>query len=162
MRIGVISDTHGLLRPEAEARLAGVDHILHAGDIGVPGILPRLAEIAPLTAIRGNVDTATWSLGLPEQVVTTLAGRTVLMLHDLADLAIDPVAEGIDIVVTVHSHLPRMEAVGGVLYLNPGSAGPRRFRLPVTLAILDLGSEIPRAELHHLVDVPGESPATRR
>ncbi|HET7410633.1 MAG TPA: metallophosphoesterase family protein [Paracoccaceae bacterium] len=157
MRIGVISDTHGLLRPEAEALLAGVDHILHAGDIGAPGILPRLAGIAPLTAIRGNIDIAAWALGLPDEVVVRLAGRAVLMLHDLNRLAIDPAAEGIDIVVSGHSHRPKIEAVGGVLYLNPGSAGRRRFRLPVTLAVLELGGGDPQAEIHDLLGAPDEA-----
>jgi putative phosphoesterase len=151
MKVGVISDTHGLLRPEAEARLAGVDHILHAGDIGAPGILPRLAAIAPLTAIRGNVDTATWAGSLPEEAVMSLGGRLVMMLHDLNALAIDPAAEGIDVVVSGHSHQPGVERSESVLYLNPGSAGHRRFRLPVTLAILHLDGEEPRAEIQDLL-----------
>lgn len=150
MRVGVISDTHGLLRPEAEARLSGVDHILHAGDIGAAGILPRLAQIAPLTAIRGNIDTAAWATGLPDEAVVSLAGRTVLMLHDLKTLAIDPAAEGVDAVVSGHSHRPRVETRDGVLYLNPGSAGRQRFRLPVTLAVLDLQDEV-RVELIDLL-----------
>lgn len=151
MRIGVISDTHGLLRPEAEALLTGVDHILHAGDIGAPGILPRLAEIAPLTAIRGNADTAVWAGGLPEDTIVVLGGRLVMMLHDRNALPIDPAAEGIDIVVSGHSHRPKVEHIDGVLYLNPGSAGHRRFQLPVTLATLELTDGQPRAEIHHLI-----------
>lgn len=152
MRVGVISDTHGLLRPEAEALLDGVDHILHAGDIGAPGILPRLADIAPLTAIRGNVDTAVWALGLPEQVGVTLAGHPVLMLHDLKDLTVDPAAERMSMIVFGHSHRPSIEAIEGVLYLNPGSAGPRRFRLPVTLAMVDIEGQEFRAEILDLSD----------
>lgn len=155
MRIGVISDTHGLLRPEAEQRLAGVDHILHAGDIGAPGILPRLADIAPLTAIRGNADTAVWAGGLPDETVVPLDGKLVLMVHDLKALAIDPAAEGIAVVVSGHSHRPAVERANGVLYVNPGSAGPRRFRLPVTLATLELDGNEPRAEIHQLVDTEG-------
>ena len=151
MEVGVISDTHGLLRPEAEARLAGVGYILHAGDIGAAGILPRLAAIAPLTAIRGNVDTAPWAGALPKETVVSLGGRLVMMLHDLSGLAIDPAAEGIHVVVSGHSHRPKIERRDGVLYLNPGSAGHRRFRLPVTLAILHLDGGEPRAEIHDLL-----------
>lgn len=151
MLIGVISDTHGLLRPEAEARLSGVGHILHAGDVGAPDILPRLIRIAPVTAIRGNVDTAPWASALPEQVVAALDGRRVLMLHDLKAMALDPAREGVDIVVSGHSHRPEITRREDVLYLNPGSAGRRRFRLPVTLAILDLSGQEPRAELIDLL-----------
>ena len=151
MRIGVISDTHGLLRPEAEARLAGVSHILHAGDIGAPDIVPRLGAIAPTTAIRGNVDTGGWAAAYPETRTLRLAGRTIHMLHDLAALAVDPAAAGFDVVVAGHSHRPGVETVGGVLRLNPGSAGRRRFSLPVTLAILDLTEGEVRAEVHDLL-----------
>lgn len=147
MLVGVISDTHGLLRPEAEAALAGVSHILHAGDVGRPEALERLARLAPLTAIRGNVDAGAWAEALPETVTLTLAGRRLHMLHDLKALRLDPAAEGIDVVVSGHSHRPGVERLGGVLYLNPGSAGRRRFRLPVTLARLDLAAEPPRAEI---------------
>ena len=151
MKVGVISDTHGLLRPEAEAALAGIAHILHAGDIGAPDIVPRLARIAPVTAIRGNVDTADWARAFPEQVELALARRRILMLHDLHALATDPAAAGIEIVVSGHSHRPGVETRGGVLYLNPGSAGRRRFTLPVTLAILDLSGDHPQAAIHDLV-----------
>jgi putative phosphoesterase len=138
MRIGVISDTHGLLRPEAERALAGVDHIQHAGDIGSPEIVPRLSAIAPTTAVRGNVDRQVWALAFAEREIITLGGRTIYLIHDLAELALDPAAAGFDAVVSGHSHRPGAEVRAGVLYLNPGSAGPRRFRLPVTLAILDV------------------------
>ena len=152
MRVGVISDTHGLLRPEAESRLAGVDHILHAGDVGAPDILPRLSRIAPVTAIRGNVDHGDWADLLPEEARVTLAGRTAFMLHDLKALGLDPAGEGIDVVVSGHSHRPEIARRGGVLYLNPGSAGRRRFRLPVTLAILNLSGGAPEVELVRLVE----------
>lgn len=151
----MISDTHGLLRPEAEEALRGVDHVLHAGDIGAAGILPRLARIAPLTAIRGNIDKAAWASGLPEEVRLELAGHSLLMLHDRKSLRLDPGAEGIDIVISGHSHKPEIEQCRGVLYFNPGSAGQRRFRLPVTLGFLDLGESPPRAEIRQLIEPPG-------
>jgi putative phosphoesterase len=150
MIIGVISDTHGLLRPEAEEHLAGVEHIIHAGDIGSPEIMPRLRAIAPTTAIRGNVDTQEWAREFPNWEAVTLASRSIYVLHDLGDLNLDPVAAGFDLVISGHSHLPRMETIDGVLYLNPGSAGPRRFRLPITLATLDVGCDAIRPEIHQL------------
>lgn len=151
MRIGVISDTHGLLRREALEALADVEHIIHAGDIGSPEILPRLAEIAPVLAIRGNVDTGAWASALPARVEATLAGRRICVIHDLGDLALDPAAAGFDLVISGHSHRPGVEAKGGVLYLNPGSAGPRRFTLPVSLATIDLGKPTLSPELHRLL-----------
>jgi putative phosphoesterase len=150
MIIGVISDTHGLLRPEVEERLAGVDHIIHAGDIGDPEIVPRLRAIAPTTVIRGNVDTQEWAQEFPDWDAVTLAGRSISVLHDLGDLNLDPVTAGFDIVISGHSHRPRVETIDGVLYLNPGSAGPRRFRLPITLATLVLSGDTIRPELHQL------------
>jgi putative phosphoesterase len=151
MRIGVISDTHGLLRPEAEAVLAGAAHIIHAGDIGSPEIVPRLQRLAPVTAIRGNVDTGAWAEAFPETAEVTLAGRAIHVLHDLAGLGFDPAARGIAVVVSGHSHRPKIETVAGVLYLNPGSAGRRRFRLPVTLATLELAGDAAAARIHELV-----------
>ena len=138
MRIGIISDTHGLLRPEAAERLAGVDHILHAGDIGRAEVIEGLRRIAPVTAIRGNVDQGDWAALYPETARVTLGGRSIYLLHDRKALEIDPVAAGIDVVVSGHSHRPKVETVDGVLYLNPGSAGPRRFSLPIALATLEL------------------------
>jgi len=135
IRIGLISDTHGLLRPEALSALRGSDFIVHAGDIG-PGVLEPLRTLAPVTAVRGNNDHGAWAAGL-EDKEWLQAGELVLhVLHDLADLDIDPNAAGVDIVVTGHSHRPRIERRGGTLYVNPGSAGPVRFRLPVSVALL--------------------------
>ncbi len=150
LRLGVISDTHGLLRPEAEQRLAGVDHIIHAGDIGRPEIIERLRAIAPVTAIRGNVDKAPWANMFRETETVRLGGHAIHILHDINDLLFDPAARGIDIVVSGHSHKPLIERRGDALYLNPGSAGPRRFNLPITLATLDLTADRAEARLHHL------------
>lgn len=138
LKIGVISDTHGLLRPEAERCLAGVSHIIHAGDIGTPEIVDRLGRIAPVTAIRGNVDTGDWARRLPDTETLRLGGRALYVLHDLKQLTINPTELGIDVVISGHSHRVAIETVDGVLYLNPGSAGRRRFKLPITLATLDL------------------------
>lgn len=150
MRIGIISDTHGLLRPEALERLAGARHIIHAGDIGGPDIVPRLRDIAPTTAIRGNIDTEAWAAAYPAETVVTLAGRRLLVLHDIQDLTGEPAAAGLDAVVCGHSHRARIETRNGVLYLNPGSAGPRRFRLPITVATLDLDGEAMEPRIHEL------------
>jgi putative phosphoesterase len=152
MLIGVISDTHGLLRPEALAALAGVEHVIHAGDIGIPEIILRLEEISPVTAIRGNVDTQPWARNLPSREVVTLAGRTINIIHDLGDLDFDPAAAGIDMVVSGHSHMPKIETSRGVVYLNPGSAGPRRFSLPVTIARVDLAAEPLRPMIRQIVE----------
>jgi len=138
LTVGVISDTHGLLRPEAVAALAGVDQILHAGDVGTPDILTALKAIAPTTAVRGNVDHGVWATALPMTDVIRLGDLDVFMLHDLGALDLDPVVAGFAAVITGHSHQPKAEWKRGVLYLNPGSAGPRRFTLPVTLSILRL------------------------
>jgi uncharacterized protein len=150
MKIGVISDTHGLLRPEAEQRLAGVAHIIHAGDIGKPDIIARLCRIAPVTAIRGNVDTGPWAEAYSETTTVTLGGCKILVLHDLHELQLDPTSVGIEAVVSGHSHHAGIETKQGVLYLNPGSAGPRRFRLPITLAILEVTASGLRPTLHDL------------
>ena len=136
MRIGMISDTHGLLRPEALAFLQGSDRIVHGGDIGDPRILDALAAIAPLTVVRGNNDGAAWADGVPETALLEAGGLRLFAIHDLALLRIDPVAEGIQVVVSGHSHRPLAEQRGPVLYLNPGSAGPRRFKLPISIAEL--------------------------
>jgi putative phosphoesterase len=151
LRVGVISATHGLLRPEAVAALRGVDHILHAGDVGDPEILEVLAAIAPLTAIRGNIDRTGVCARLPPIEVVELDEQTIYMLHSLDDIDLDPVAAGFGIVVSGHSHQPSIERRNGVLYLNPGSAGPRRFSLPVSLAFLRLGGAEPVAEILRLL-----------
>lgn len=135
-RIGVVSDTHGLLRPQAVDALRGCDHVLHAGDIGAPHILDALAALAPLHAIRGNVDIAPWSHAVPATRTVAVAGLRIHLVHSLADLAIDPVVDGIDVIVSGHSHRPGIDTRHGVLYVNPGSAGRRRFKLPVTVAEL--------------------------
>ncbi|AXC11482.1 phosphoesterase, putative [Acidisarcina polymorpha] len=150
MRIGVISDTHGLLRPEALSALAGVEHILHAGDVGDPAILDRLAEIAPLTSIRGNIDRSGRCAALPKTEIVELGGSTIYMLHDLAQFDLDPVAAGIRVVVSGHSHRPSIEWRREVLFFNPGSAGPKRFSLPITLGYLLLNDEQPTAEIFAL------------
>src|SRR5438270_1417006 len=136
MLVGVISDTHGLLRSEAVATLRGAEHILHAGDIGSPEIIDQLRTLAPVTAIRGNVDHGSWAELLPETAVVELAGVSIYMLHDLKQLDLSPRAAGFAAVISGHSHQPKSEQRDGVLYLNPGSAGPRRFRLPITVATL--------------------------
>lgn len=140
MNIAVLSDTHGLLRPEVLPHLAGVDAILHAGDVGDAAILNRLAAFAPVYAIRGNVDTAPELLTLPEALLVELGGVFIFMLHDLKTL--DAVPHGVRVVASGHSHQPRTTDGGGVLHLNPGSCGPRRFSLPVSLARLHLGTEV--------------------
>lgn len=138
MRIGVISDTHGLLRIEALAALQGTDHILHAGDVGDPQILDSLRKLAPVTAIRGNIDVSGTCAQLPPTELVELAGAHIYLLHNLAELDLDPSAAGISAVISGHTHQPKIERRKGVLYLNPGSAGPRRFSLPVTLGFLEI------------------------
>ena len=133
-RIGLLSDTHGLLRPEAKAFLKGSDYIIHAGDIGDPKIMEELALLAPVTAVRGNNDKGIWAELLPVEDFLKVGGVFIYVLHDLAKLEIEPAAEGVQIVVTGHSHKPRVYEHEGVLYVNPGSAGPRRFKLPISVA----------------------------
>ena len=137
----MISDTHGLLREEALTALAGVDHILHAGDVGDPEILARLRMIAPVTAIRGNIDERGPCAGLPATEVVELNGATFYMLHDGIQIDLDPVAAGFAAVISGHSHQPRIDRRNGILYFNPGSAGPRRFKLPISVGkvIIDDG-----------------------
>ena len=148
--IGVISDTHGLLRPEALVALEGVGRILHAGDIGGPGLIDTLARIAPVTAIRGNVDRGSCAKALPETASITALGLRIHMIHDRKALRDDPTFEGWDVVISGHSHRPGIEESAGVLWLNPGAAGPRRFRLPVTLAFLWEEDSRPCAVIHTL------------
>jgi hypothetical protein len=150
--IGVISDTHGLLRPEALAVLRGSEHIIHAGDVGAPEILDELSAIAPVTAIRGNVDKGAWARRLPETEVVDVGGVSIYVLHDLAQLDLKPEAAGFRVVIYGHSHVPKQETRGGVLYFNPGSAGPRRFKLPVTIGRLILEGGTVRAEIVNISD----------
>jgi len=136
--IGVISDTHGLLRPEAVKALQGVELIIHAGDIGNPKVLANLSRLAPVHAVRGNTDRAGWAADLPLTLVVEVGGVLLYVLHELFTLDLDPAAAGFASVIYGHSHSPHLERKDGVLFLNPGSAGPRRFTLPVTLALLKI------------------------
>jgi hypothetical protein len=148
--IGVISDTHGLLRPEAVEAVRGSDRILHAGDVGAPEILKALAKIAPVTAICGNVDTAPWARALLPTEAVDIGGVSIFILHDLGQLDLDPKAAGFRVVVYGHSHKPKIEEKNGVLYFNPGSAGPRRFNLPVSVGKLIVDEGKVRAEFVEL------------
>lgn len=151
LRVGLISDTHGLLRPEALDFLAGCDHIVHGGDIGGPDILERLGAIAPLTVVRGNNDTAVWARSIPETARLELGGVSLYALHDLKTLAIDPAASGVRVVLSGHSHKPACSERGGVLYVNPGSAGKRRFSLPIAAGELLIENGEVRVKLVTLV-----------
>jgi uncharacterized protein len=145
--VGVIADTHGLLRPEAVAALAGVDRILHAGDIGSRDVLTELGRVAPVTAVRGNNDRGGWAADIPETEVVEIGDVSLYVLHDLHELDLDPRAAGFAAVIAGHSHQPRLEERDGVLYLNPGSAGPRRFKLPISLARLTVTGPSVQARL---------------
>jgi putative phosphoesterase len=151
MRIGVISDTHGLLRPEAIDALRGVDHILHAGDVGDIQILDTLRALAPVTAIRGNVDTHGPCAQLPPTEAVELDGKLFYLIHSVDDLDLKPELAEIACVISGHSHQPDIREERGVLYLNPGSAGPRRFSLPVSLACITIEDNALDAALHHLL-----------
>lgn len=148
--VGVISDTHGLLRPEAFAALRGSDLIIHAGDIGRPEIIDQLRALAPAHAVRGNVDTQAWAAKLPSTEAVEVGSLLLWLLHDIAELDLDPVAAGFAAVIFGHSHKPSIDTRDGVLYLNPGSAGPRRFRLPVTVARLRVSGQAIRPEIVEL------------
>jgi putative phosphoesterase len=152
VRIGLISDTHNLVRPEALDALRGVEHIVHAGDICATEVLDTLAKIAPLTAVRGNNDARGGVGALRESERIVLWGKTVFVVHDIADVPRNPHAEGIDLVVTGHSHKPLIETRDGVLFVNPGSAGPRRFKLPITIALLEIEDGTMRARIVPLVE----------
>jgi uncharacterized protein len=148
--IGVISDTHGLLRPEALTALAGSDVIIHAGDIGDPAILSALEQIAPVTVIRGNIDREPWARELPAVNVLQVSLTSIYVLHDLAQLDMKPEAAGFAAVVYGHSHKPKQEVTNGVLYFNPGSAGPRRFSLPISVGRLTIRNKTISAEIVEL------------
>jgi uncharacterized protein len=160
VRVGLISDTHGLLRPEAVAALRGSDVIVHAGDIGDGSLLEQLSAIAPVCAVRGNNDVGATGCSLPRTRRIDAGGKCIFVIHDLAELAIEPAAAGIDAVVSGHSHKPKIELRDGVLYVNPGSAGPRRFRLPISVGRLTIAADRIEAELLRL-DVDA-APATAR
>ncbi len=150
IHIGIISDTHNLLRPEARVALAGVDHIIHAGDICAPQLLEELGGIAPVTAVRGNNDRGAWADKLQQRETIVIGGVTLHVLHDLSDLDVDAAAAGFNVVITGHSHKPSIAMERGVLFLNPGSAGPRRFKLPISLAFLDIRGGQRKARLQTL------------
>ncbi|WP_447779881.1 metallophosphoesterase family protein [Variovorax boronicumulans] len=150
IRVGLISDTHGLLRPQAVAALQGSDFIVHGGDIGDAGILDALAAIAPLTVVRGNNDREAWAEAISETAVLQLGGVRLLATHDLSELAGKPLGEGVRVVVSGHSHQPKIEERGGVLYVNPGSAGPRRFKLPIAVAELIVDGDTVSARIVEL------------
>jgi len=151
MRLGIISDTHGLLRPEAARALSGVDLIVHAGDVGKREVLTELKAIAPVFAVRGNVDTEAWAAELPATAIVDAGSASLYVLHNLRELDLRPDAVRFDAVISGHTHQAEQWEREGVLYLNPGSAGPRRFNLPVTLALVDLGSEPWKVEILELL-----------
>lgn len=155
MIIGVISDTHGMLRPEAVSALKGSDRIIHAGDIGDPGILERLCEIAPVTVVRGNVDREVWARNIPETDLLEVDGVSIYVLRILETLDLKPKAAGIHAVIYGHSHVPNQEMKDGVLYFNPGSAGPKRFNLPVTVGKLKIRAGNIDAEI---IGIQSQSP----
>jgi uncharacterized protein len=147
MLVGVISDTHGLLRPEAVEALRGAQQVIHAGDVGSPEILKKLATIAPVTAVRGNVDKEAWAQQLPQTQALEAGGVSIYLLHDLTQLDVKPEAAGFRVVISGHSHIPKQEVRNGVLYFNPGSAGPRRFKGPVSVGRLSIDGAEVSAEL---------------
>lgn len=151
MLVGIISDTHGLLRPEAVDVLQGSELVIHAGDIGSANVVERLLEIAPVVAIRGNVDTGEWAARFPEDEVIRVQDKLFYVLHNLNEIDLDPVAAGFDVVISGHSHKPLINKKDGVLYVNPGSAGPRRFKLPVAVAMLRVTSEDIQAHIQELI-----------
>lgn len=150
-RIGLISDTHNLVRPEALLHLQGCEAIIHAGDICEPAVLDALGQIAPVTVVRGNNDTGDWARAIPTHATLTVQQVKILVVHDQADLDVDPRREGIKVVVTGHSHKPLIDERDGVLFVNPGSAGPRRFRLPVSAGLLEVDGARVIASLHQLL-----------
>lgn len=151
--IGVISDTHGLLRPEAVSALQGSDLIIHAGDIGRLEVIEQLGAIAPVTAVRGNIDKAAWADDFPDTEVVSVNGMLLYVLHNLKDLDLDPKTSGFRVVVSGHSHQPKIEEKDETLYLNPGSAGPRRFKLPISVGRLSIVGQSLHSELLSL-DIP--------
>lgn len=151
MKVGLISDTHGLLRPEALDALAGVEAIIHAGDIGAPEVIGVLRAVAPVHAVRGNNDRGAWASSLPERLALRLGGVSVHVLHDLKELSLDAVTAGFQVVIAGHSHKPSVTLQKGVLFVNPGSAGPRRFKLPVTIGYLAIAEGSAAAKIRDLI-----------
>ncbi len=152
LRVGVISDTHGLLRPEARAFLIGCDYIVHGGDVGAGEILDELAQVAPLIAVRGNNDTQPWAAHLRETELIRVGSIFVYVIHNLEELDIDPGAAGVKVVICGHSHKPKVEEREGILYVNPGSCGPRRFKLPISAGELTVSGSVVKARI---VDLSG-------
>jgi uncharacterized protein len=150
MRVGLISDTHGLLRPEAVQALAGVEQIIHAGDVGTAEVIEHLQGIAPVHAVRGNNDTGPWAAALPSQLKLSWEGVGIRVLHDVKELEADPAAAGCQAVISGHSHKPGIIERGGVLFVNPGSAGPKRFKLPITVGYLILAEGSVRGEIRNI------------
>jgi putative phosphoesterase len=161
-RVGLISDTHGLIRPQALAALRGCEAIVHAGDIGTREVIDALAALAPVTAVRGNNDIAAWARGIPEVARLEVGGVRILVIHILAELDLAAARAEADVVVCGHSHRPAVEERAGVLVVNPGSAGPRRFTLPVTVAHLEIADGAPRATIVPLATPPSRTPARTR
>ncbi|MBW4052418.1 MAG: metallophosphoesterase family protein [Proteobacteria bacterium] len=151
MKVGLISDTHGLLRPEAMAALAGVEAIIHAGDIGTPEVIEALRAVAPVHAVRGNNDLGTWARKLPETLVLRLGGVRIKVVHDVKELDVEADTCAIAVIVAGHSHKPVVVRREGVLFVNPGSAGPRRFKLPVSIGYLIIGSGGAQARIRELL-----------
>jgi putative phosphoesterase len=151
VRIGLISDTHGLLRPEALQALAGVEHIIHAGDIGAAEVIETLRNIAPVDAVRGYNDKGAWAKEFPPWLALEFGGLGIYVLHDVNELDVDPAAAGFRVVIAGHSHKPLVVERDGVLFVNPGSAGPRRFSLPVTMGYLTVGNGSASAEIRSLL-----------
>ncbi len=151
MRIGLISDTHGLLRPEALHALAGVEEIIHAGDIGTPEVLEALGRVATVRAVRGNNDQGAWARKLPLTLDLQIAGARIHVLHDIEELGLGPAADRIDVIVSGHSHKPGIVQRDGTLLVNPGSAGPRRFKLPVSIGYLTIAKGAARAQIRNLL-----------
>lgn len=153
-RIGVIADTHGLLRPEACKALQGSSLIIHAGDVGMPEVLEGLKRLAPVVAVRGNVDREAWCRSLPLSQTVEIGSNRLFVIHDLSDPDLDPEAAGVDAVIFGHSHQPSIQTRNGVLFLNPGSAGPRRFKLPVSVAVIEIKGDVLRSQLVELTIKP--------
>jgi uncharacterized protein len=147
LRVGLVSDTHGLLRPEARAFLAGCDYIVHGGDVGDAEILDELARMAPLIAVRGNNDTQVWAARLAQTELVRIGGIFLYVIHNLEELDIDPAAAGVCVVVSGHSHQPKVEERAGILYVNPGSCGPRRFKLPISAGELTVSGSAVKARI---------------